>query len=344
MKNIIKTLSISAFALATSQAFADTQIIDEKTYLVYNNASTNVNLDSALSEVYANGYAGLTGGELKYEFNATLKTFSILNATDDVTIKNTLNFSFTGDNWGGRSFVQFDIAAGKTLTLEDVYVSYTQTLNNSRLVFMGADANNRSNAALTFRNNSMASSSLVMKHVNVSYTNESLSTGIVMFWDSATLSMGGKLTSVQTFVSPTGAVDDVELKMNGHDYITNSYINNGGYLTPNLNVYFGDSASEDDFVDFVVKVNYDVNAKYTSSTITFHDFEYGETRYISKTKLPTNLSLIFKGYEGQEIICEQISGGEYNGYYSYYVIPEPSTYAMILGAIALGFVAYRRRK
>ena len=31
-------------------------------------------------------------------------------------------------------------------------------------------------------------------------------------------------------------------------------------------------------------------------------------------------------------------------YYSYYVIPEPSTYAMIFGALALGFVAYRRRK
>ncbi|MBQ2722281.1 MAG: PEP-CTERM sorting domain-containing protein [Opitutales bacterium] len=26
------------------------------------------------------------------------------------------------------------------------------------------------------------------------------------------------------------------------------------------------------------------------------------------------------------------------------VVPEPSTYAMIFGAIALGFVAYRRRK
>ena len=34
-----------------------------------------------------------------------------------------------------------------------------------------------------------------------------------------------------------------------------------------------------------------------------------------------------------------------SGYYTYTMtIPEPSTYAMIFGAIALGFVAYRRRK
>ena len=34
-----------------------------------------------------------------------------------------------------------------------------------------------------------------------------------------------------------------------------------------------------------------------------------------------------------------------SGYYTYTLaIPEPSTYAMIFGAIALGFVAYRRRK
>ena len=32
-------------------------------------------------------------------------------------------------------------------------------------------------------------------------------------------------------------------------------------------------------------------------------------------------------------------------FHTYYLaIPEPSTYAMIFGAIALGFVAYRRRK
>jgi hypothetical protein len=54
--------------------------------------------------------------------------------------------------------------------------------------------------------------------------------------------------------------------------------------------------------------------------------------------------LIFKGYEDKEVLCDQIVGGEYDGFYSYYVIPEPSTYAMIFGALALGFVAYRRRK
>lgn len=346
MKNIIKTLSVSALLLAVNSAFADTQVIDGKTYLVYDNPLTNQTLNSAAQEVWDNGYAGIVSSanlELKYEFDATLSTFKILNATDDITIKNTLNFSFTGNNWSGRSFVQFDIAGAKTLTLEDVYVSYTQTINNSRLVFNGADSKNISNVVLTFRDNSMAQSSLVMENVNVSFTNSSLSNGITLFWNYATLNLNGKLTTDQTYVSPSKADDSVVLNMNGHDYITKDYINNGGDLTPNLNVYFGDEADGDGAVNFVISAAYNVNAKYTS-TITFHDFDFGEDNFIVKNKIPTALSLVFKGYEDKEIICEQLTSGEYAGYYSYYVIPEPSTYAMIFGAMALGFVAYRRRK
>ena len=352
MKNIIKTLSVGAMLLAVNSAFADTQVIDGKTYLVYDNPLTNQTLDSAAQEVWDNGYAGLVSSanlELKYEFNAysasaPYPVFKILNATDDITIKNTLNFSFSGNDWGGRSFVQFDIAAGKTLKLEDVYVSYTETRNNSRLVFNGEDSKNISNAVLTFRNNSMAKSSLVMENVNVSYTNSSLSNGITIFWNYSTLNLNGKFTTEELYVSPGKADDSIVLNMNGHDLVTGNYINNGGDLTPNINVFFGDDADADGYVNFIVNGGYNIPAKYTSSTITFHDFDYGEDRFISQKELPTNLSLIFKGYEDKEIICEKLTSGEYKGYYSYYVIPEPSTYAMIFGALALGFVAYRRRK
>ena len=44
--------------------------------------------------------------------------------------------------------------------------------------------------------------------------------------------------------------------------------------------------------------------------------------------------------DGTVVVSTQ--SGDYTNVYTY--IPEPSTYAMIFGAIALGFVAYRRRK
>ncbi len=52
----------------------------------------------------------------------------------------------------------------------------------------------------------------------------------------------------------------------------------------------------------------------------------------------------FRFEEGVEYEVSKITSGEYAGQYSLTIIPEPSTYAMIFGALALGFVVYRRRK
>ena len=52
---------------------------------------------------------------------------------------------------------------------------------------------------------------------------------------------------------------------------------------------------------------------------------------------------------GSDILMETVqfdhnADGKTDTFYSYYVIPEPSTYAMILGAIAIAFAVIRRRR
>ena len=78
--------------------------------------------------------------------------------------------------------------------------------------------------------------------------------------------------------------------------------------------------------------------------VEFLNFDENDKFYSEKKLDNTMLShFTMNGMRSDEILE---TTEVYNGktYFSYYVIPEPSTYAAIFGAIALGFVAYRRRK
>ena len=78
--------------------------------------------------------------------------------------------------------------------------------------------------------------------------------------------------------------------------------------------------------------------------------------YVGDSTLKTSdFSIFHKQDGGQWSKADDVSGISYDGEflsfvvshfssYGYAAIPEPSTYAMIFGAIALGFVVYRRRK
>ena len=97
--------------------------------------------------------------------------------------------------------------------------------------------------------------------------------------------------------------------------------------------------------------------KRPSIDIILKDFDLGDQLLVKNDNL-----LTFKNYKGELTTRIMYEGKEYtmqeavdlgfvevgktaDGFNSYtMVIPEPSTYAMIFGALALGFVAYRRRK
>ncbi len=91
---------------------------------------------------------------------------------------------------------------------------------------------------------------------------------------------------------------------------------------------------------------------YEDFNVLFKDFNYADgDRVLFKSPLSnTNLAMIeINGVTGSDLLVEEVqfdhnADGKAETFYSYYVIPEPSTYAMILGAIAIAFVAIRRRR
>ena len=85
----------------------------------------------------------------------------------------------------------------------------------------------------------------------------------------------------------------------------------------------------------------------TTSKFLIKNFEQGKDQFLVKNKISDEvLSAVYfdgagtKGVD-YEVVQTQLSDGFWS--LTYNAIPEPSTYAMIFGAIALGFVAYRRR-
>ncbi len=78
--------------------------------------------------------------------------------------------------------------------------------------------------------------------------------------------------------------------------------------------------------------------------------------YIGNSSLTANdFSIFHKGNSGKWGKADDVSNIAYDGEflsfvashfseYGYAAVPEPSTYAIIFGALALGFVVYRRRK
>jgi hypothetical protein len=77
--------------------------------------------------------------------------------------------------------------------------------------------------------------------------------------------------------------------------------------------------------------------------VEFLNFDENDKFYSEKKLDNTMLShFIMNGMSSDEILE---TTEVYNGktYFSYYVIPEPSTYAMIFGALALAFALYRRK-
>lgn len=105
-----------------------------------------------------------------------------------------------------------------------------------------------------------------------------------------------------------------------------------GLKLSTMSTYFNDAANGSKGMDaFIVE---DMNYLDTISTKT--DLKFGS--YASR--------IYINGVNFTELINLgkiQVSS-DTTGYNVYTYIPEPSTYAMIFGAIALGFVAYRRRK
>ena len=85
--------------------------------------------------------------------------------------------------------------------------------------------------------------------------------------------------------------------------------------------------------------------------LNISNFEDNRIFFINKELAEKRLTISATTKDGKTLTTEEFEfvAGQYtegiNGYWlNAIAVPEPSTYAMIFGAIALGFAAYRRRK
>ncbi len=135
------------------------------------------------------------------------------------------------------------------------------------------------------------------------------------------------------------------IKLQGHKFhITNAiWFNPDQNYTSDLYVDMaGDSTST-----FVVDKGLSFNGnRGTKDDFTVYFTNVGlEDKILFDAKLNDNsLSMLnINGKEGSDILMKEVQFDS-KTYYQYYVIPEPATYAGILGALAIAFAFMRRRK
>lgn len=134
------------------------------------------------------------------------------------------------------------------------------------------------------------------------------------------------------------------INMNGNNVYTQSLLFN-----PQKNVYcdfFIDYGVNSDAQEFVIseQMFYSENGcTIDMCRLIIENFGANDS-FLVKTKLDEKyLSILtINGFSADDIIEEQIVGGEYDGYWSYSAIPEPALFAAIFGAAAL-VAALRRR-
>lgn len=135
------------------------------------------------------------------------------------------------------------------------------------------------------------------------------------------------------------------ISMNGNNVYTYKLTFN-----PQKNVYcdfFIDYGANSDAQEFVISTQMDdTGADHCTidmCRLIIENFGANDS-FLVKTKLDEKyLSILtINGFSADDIIEEQIVGGEYDGYWSYSAIPEPAWFAAIFGAAAL-VAALRRR-
>ncbi len=324
-------------------------------------------------------YAGMEGVNLSWEFadilyvgNQATQFKEAIRTYSDFHVKNTLEFKFKGkkndtDNtWSHRAFVQFNVYNGAKLTIDDLYVSETAEFNASRIYFSGIDQ--KATANVTFRDNTNKLNMLTLSNIDFNYsldkkaTSTSLSLAAIYAFSNSTFNMSSDVAVTSNSYISCGEL--AKANNDGTDKLekaTSFRLNTNGYDIKFSSItlessYSKGSKFEIDFSSGIngetdgstVAISYLQGAYIDELDIVIKDFDFNKDKLLIRASVPAlkDISSIleFEGYEGAEILTESITSGDYAGYTSYYVIPEPATYAIFAGLLALGLVIYHRRK
>ncbi len=283
---------------------------------------TNIAANAGSSVVVKNnGVLEWTNGTNNYSYNLTIGSVDA-NGIPITSDKSHLKFTNPGGSWmSGTLNVyngSFDLSYG----------TGRFDLSNSTIYNLSADS--KIGYVLIKANEKFTIASGIKNTISFSNTN-------LVFMDNATFEINSSnitkngsnpiglhlANSASTGNLIVGA-DNTFAKIGNDEtkgqsaYTWNILLNNGAELTA-------------DTVNFV------------KATLDFDEDSYGEFTFklasVEGNTIENALTKILLG--GNQVEWDYTTSGDY---YTISFVPEPSTYAMLFGAIALAFVAYRRRK
>ena len=306
-------------------------------------------------------YAGSTGGAWTYTFlaenNTVMENYAVV-ANASFKILNNVIINYASPNhYDNRDTFTFNAAKADTvLYINNLTVTSTNNTNTSNYTaFSGLGKK----VIGSVTDNYICG--LVHLAAGTLETTTDLTLQNYKNAKNTVLSLGGSMTVKSAWYmswssASSTASNPTAINLNGYDFIVKGLNVESSSSSPiEVTISYGEDANDDGYVLFAIGSAYIPSGKDIGSFI-ITDFKYGEDLFLVQTPFANIESkLVFEGYEGKEIQSKvltemdivNIGNGldeSYIGYTSYYVIPEPSTYALFFGILALGFVAYKRRR
>ena len=287
-------------------------------------------------------YAGITGGTITYNYSSATREDKIaFIITEDFTVNSKIVATFDNPaSYNERNSLTFNVANGKTLTLNDFEVNFPNNNSGNYIVF---------SKGTTILNTQGRTYTSLFQISYGTFENRGDFMPAYIKLTNGVLNLGGNFNvRSNAYMGKDGLNSSINL--NGYDFNVNSVM----YFEDNnqvLNVTFGNDANADGIVVFALN---SMQQNFESSTTIFKDFDPSKHLVLLKEPFAEDLSLfVFEGYEGQEIMTKVLTAEDtvnlqidssYAGYTSYYVIPEPSIFAAFFGIAALALVVLKRRK
>ena len=363
MKKIISSLVLSSAMISFAQTYN------------WGAGEGTLTLDSALTEVKlitigkpndtaaTGSYNTINGAEIKF---ASSTNSSSLTSYTDVTFNNKVTFK-NGANWWDHAITTGYADAGKTttITFTDLHFDSNGKGGSAGLDFF--DGNTGKGGVVHYKVGGTSSfSGGIITRNNVVLElcrtdgQQVLTGGTFSVQDGSKFVMGAANSvattnwQTRTGVNAAGTHLGGIIDMNGFDFSLASMDlrNDGGHAEAGVQQIFefgGEKGVSQTLTmtgtfNFATKITNDVQKE--ACVITISGYESGIdhiyfAKDYTKDAITSDLIQFDFGGEDYELIVKEISAGKFE--YIATVIPEPSTYAMILGALAIAFVFMRRQ-
>ncbi len=333
-------------------------ITDDDGTIRYSGSSTTETITVQRSNAYGTFHADATGAYINANANYKFSGAVVLDCTSTATGNHVISTNVEGGvtleftqgitikNAAGNTRTRFG-AEGASGYLKD------DTASNGKVIL------NAVTGSVVATGSTITTPELILVAVDftVKNTNSATNSEAVYLGKYTHLCYGAVLdlatdvtmTTLATRSSKDNASSSGDyagiVRLNGHKLSANDVQMNveGGHLHGNLLIDMA-AGKDSEFIVTSATSNLSLNGAngFTDYYVEFINFD-GEDKIFFRKKLNANefARLSINGLSGDDIICTEGDGGFY---YSVAAVPEPAEWAAIFGAIALGFVAYRRRR